>query len=187
MSIQRLGVSLGALALVVAACGNSADSSTTTTSTTVIAQPSTTLARTTTLPPTTTTATEAPRESATSTIVVVQQDLTALGYFAGTVDGIAGAETEAALKKFQSDVGLESDGAFGPKTDAELAPLLRADADYVMELQETLTDLEFYAGPIDGDYGKGTERAVKLLQESCDLEQTGNLDINTRLCAGGHI
>ena len=69
----------------------------------------------------------------------------------------------------------------------ELAPLLRADADYVMELQEPLTDLEFNSGPIDGDYGKGTERAVKLLQESCDLEQTGNLDINTRLCAGGHI
>jgi peptidoglycan hydrolase-like protein with peptidoglycan-binding domain len=120
-------------------------------------------------------------------MIVVQQDLTALGYFTGTIDGIAGAETTAAIAKFQADQGLDADGKFGPNTDAAMVPLLQADDDYVKEVQETLTELEFYRGPVDGDYGKGTQKAVERLQGSCELEETGQLDIATRLCLGGYI
>lgn len=118
-------------------------------------------------------------------MLVVQQDLTALGYYTGPIDGIAGDETRAALAKFQSDAGIEADGEFGPITDAAIVPVLQADEDYVTGVQEELTDLDFYSGPIDGDYGNGTRRAVEKLQTSCDLEETGELDITTRLCLAG--
>lgn len=185
MVILRLGILLGLLSLAVTACGGDSAETTTSTSTTVAAATATTQATTTsTLPPTTTTAAHG---GATSTMIVVQQDLTHLGYFTGTIDGIAGEETRAAIAKFQADNGLEADGEFGPLTDAAMVPLLQADEEYVAEVQETLIELEFYGGPVDGDYGKGTQKAVALLQESCELEETGELDINTRLCLGGYI
>ncbi len=185
MKIVRLGLFVGVFTLVVAACGGDATGDTTSTTTTTTAPPTSTTSSTTTLPPTTTTTKAA--LGATSTIVVVQQDLTVLGYFSGTIDGIAGEETRTAIAKFQTDVGIEADGKFGPITDGALAPKLQSDVHYVTDLQEKLVELEYYGGPVDGDYGKGTQKGVKLLQRSCDLEETGELDINTRLCLGGHI
>lgn len=188
MKIARLGLVLSAVTFAAAACGSAAADTTTSSSTT---QPpptqATSTTTTTTQPPPTLTTTTQQRPSATSTIIVVQQDLTALGYFSGTIDGIAGDATQAALAKFQADENLEADGVFGSKTDAALVPRLQADEDYVTDVQKTLVELEFYPGPIDGDYGSGTQRGVKLLQKSCDLEETGDLDIRTRLCLGGHI
>ncbi len=185
MKGMRLGILLGLLLLVVAACGGSAADTTTTTSTTVAAAAPTTQAVTTsTLPLTTTTEAQL---GATSTMIVVQQDLAALGLFDGTIDGIAGEQTRAAIAKFQADAGIDADGSFGPTTDAALVPLLQADEDYIAEVQETLIDMEFYGGPVDGSIGKGTANGIKLLQASCDLEETGTLDIKTRLCLGGHL
>jgi peptidoglycan hydrolase-like protein with peptidoglycan-binding domain len=185
MKNVRLGMVLGVFTLVAAACGGGATETTTTTTPPTSTTSSTTTIATTTIPATTTST--APPLGATSTMIVVQQDLTALGYFTGTIDGIAGEETTAAIAKFQADQGLDADGKFGPKTDAAMVPLLQADDDYVEDVQETLTELEFYTGPIDGDYGKGTQTAVERLQKSCELEETGQLDIDTRLCLGGHI
>jgi peptidoglycan hydrolase-like protein with peptidoglycan-binding domain len=185
MKNVRLGILLGVFALVAAACGGGAADTTTTTTTTqvVVTPPPTTTVATTTVPPTTTTTIAGP--GATSTIIVVQQDLTVLGYYTGTIDGIAGEETRSAIAKFQSDAGIEADGEFGPITDAAMVDALQADDTYVKLLQTKLTDLEFYTGPIDGDYGKGTRAAVEKLQKSCDLEETGELDITTRLCLAG--
>jgi peptidoglycan hydrolase-like protein with peptidoglycan-binding domain len=185
MERTRLGILLGPLLLVVAACGGSAADTTTTTSTTVAAAPPTTQSVTTsTLPATTTTAAKL---GATSTMIVVQQDLTALGLFDGKIDGIAGEKTRAAIAKFQADAGITADGNFGPNTDAALVPLLVANEDYVAEVQETLIELEFYGGPVDGSIGRGTKKGIELLQKSCELEETGTLDIKTRLCLGGHL
>lgn len=192
MKITRLGSVLFTLTLAATACGSGAADTTTTTSTTQPAAPQTTsttstTSPTTTLPPPPPTTTPSPRAKATTTIIVVQQDLTALGYFSGLIDGIAGDETRAAIAKFQTAANIESDGVFGPQTDAALVLALQADEDYVTKLQEILVEFDFYPGPIDGDYGRGTERGVKRLQESCDLEETGRMDIETRLCLGGHI
>lgn len=169
-------------ALFVGACGGDGAESTTTTTTTEPTTTSTAPTTTTTLATTTTTSTTTPAVPATATTYVVQTDLTALGYFSGVIDGIAGDETRAAIAKFQSDAGIEADGDFGPVTDAALFPLLQEDVPYVESVQETLADLEFYTGPIDGDFGRGTQAAVGRFQESCDLEPTGELDIATRLC-----
>jgi peptidoglycan hydrolase-like protein with peptidoglycan-binding domain len=45
-----------------------------------------------------------------------QKRLTLGGYDTGGVDGIFGANTESAVKKFQKDFDLAQDGIVGPKT-----------------------------------------------------------------------
>ena len=168
------------LALVVTACGGDTAETTTTT---VAAAPTTTIAATTSsTTSTSTTTTTISSIPATATTYQVQADLTALGYFDGVIDGIAGAVTQAAIAAFQTDEGIEADGEFGPVTDAAMVPRLQDLQEYVEEVQEALTELDLYSGPIDGDYGTGTQNAVEDLQESCELEVTGEIEIATRLC-----
>lgn len=170
-----------AFALVMASCGGSAEETTTTSSTTTTVPATSTSSSTTqtTVPLTTTTL---PSLGATDTIYVVQADLALLGFFTGIIDGIAGEETKAAIAKFQAEAGIEADGEFGPVTDGELAPLLEANKDYIEEVQEELQDLELYSGPIDGDLGSGTRAAIEAAQADCGIEETGTLNIATRLC-----
>ena len=65
------------------------------------------------------TATPAPTVDTTSTRAV-QQRLAELGYYSGTVDGISGAGTKAAITLFQQQHGLTADGLYGPATAAML-------------------------------------------------------------------
>jgi peptidoglycan hydrolase-like protein with peptidoglycan-binding domain len=51
----------------------------------------------------------------------VQEQLNALGCDAGTPDGAAGAQTTAAITRFQAAAGLEQDGVLGPATQQKLA------------------------------------------------------------------
>jgi peptidoglycan hydrolase-like protein with peptidoglycan-binding domain len=53
--------------------------------------------------------------------------LVLLGYFSSPVDGQYQASTEAAVKKFQQDVGLNSDGIVGPATWSKLLPTPSTD------------------------------------------------------------
>jgi len=185
MRIGRVSVAIVALGIVAASCAGSDAQETTTSSaaTTVSSAPTTTstTSTSTTLPPTTT---EAPHSglSATSTITLVQSELKLLGYFEGSVDGIPGDITQAALKEFQTDAGIEADGQFGPETDGKLAAVLEKNESYVTDVQEHLAELDLYSGPIDGDYGEGTTHAVEAFQQSCEIEETGTLNIATRLC-----
>jgi hypothetical protein len=183
MTYLRIAAMAGLLALVTSACGGGETVETSTTSSVVFTETTTTLSATTTLAATTTTTT-APKSdvSATDTTYRVQRDLKALGFFEGQIDGVAGIETQSALRAFQTQQGIEADGEFGPQTDGALYLVLMEDKDYVEELQEQLEDLGLYTGPIDGDYGKGTIVAIEKLQGSCELEQTGVIDIATRLC-----
>ena len=49
-------------------------------------------------------------------VMEMQADLTALGYYTGTVDGFYGPDTEAAVKAFQKDNGLPVTGEFDEAT-----------------------------------------------------------------------
>ncbi len=177
----RLTFAVGLLALVAAACSGAPAVDSTTTTTVVFTSTSDAGTTSTTTSSTTTTTTQ-PSLGATATIFRVQQDLAALGFFDGQIDGIAGEETQAALKAFQTQQGIEADGEFGPNTDAALYPLLMKDKAYVEGLQEDLTEAGLYTGPVDGSYGQGTRAAVEKLQGSCEIEQTGDIDIATRIC-----
>lgn len=122
---------VGFLVLGVAACGSDAKTSTATTTTSVTV--ATTTARTPvtiTLPVVTTTTTildkagyaaESPdgplrRGQKGPRVALLQKKLVVLGYDPGPTDGLFGATTQAAVKKFQTDKALQADGVAGPLT-----------------------------------------------------------------------
>lgn len=49
-------------------------------------------------------------------VASVQDSLSKLQYYSGTVDGVYGNDTAAAVRKFQSAVGIRPDGVVGPDT-----------------------------------------------------------------------
>lgn len=59
-------------------------------------------------------------EAATADIKTVQTKLKQWGYYTGSVDGINGPLTKAAVKSFQKKYGLTQDGVVGPLTAAKM-------------------------------------------------------------------
>ncbi|RJK94157.1 N-acetylmuramoyl-L-alanine amidase [Vallicoccus soli] len=58
-------------------------------------------------------------------VAALQRRLLDMGFDAGRVDGVLGRRTEAALRDFQRNVGLQPDGTCGPSTFKALARLTR--------------------------------------------------------------
>lgn len=65
------------------------------------------------------------------TIKQIQSLLTYLGYNPGAVDGADGANTQAAVRRFQAAEGLAVDGIAGSKTQAALLAAVAAGRVYV--------------------------------------------------------
>ena len=122
----------------------------------------------------------------------LQQRLKELGYYNGEVDGQYGPGTAEAVRVFQDQHGLDSDGIAGEATRARLyaqdaqtcvptatptatpSLLKKGDAsDAVREMQQRLKDLGYYDGEVDGDFGGGTEEAVRLYQRQNGLDVDG--------------
>ena len=93
-------------------------------------------------------------------------------------DGIFGRGTENAVKKFQHENGLVVDGIVGPVTlqriknsgDKTINPVvlrLGSKGEEVEKLQKSLNLIS------DGDFGKGTENAVKEFQSKSGLVSDG--------------
>ncbi len=57
----------------------------------------------------------------TDAVEMLQTALEGLCYYGGTVDGVFGSGTEAALTAFQKQAGITADGRYGPATAAALA------------------------------------------------------------------
>lgn len=68
----------------------------------------------------------------------IQQELADVGCYKGSVDGIVGAETDAAILEFQKYSGLTADGELGPETDAALKKAA-ADGTKVCDSNTTTT------------------------------------------------
>lgn len=121
-------------------------------------------------------------------VVDVQTKLLRLGFDIGKtgVDGFFGAETEKAVRLFQSKRGLDVDGVVGPDTWHEMVeatyrlgdrqlyfrePPFRGDD--VREVQATLNNLGFNAGRVNGVFGSLTDKAVRDFQKNTGMPVDG--------------
>lgn len=128
--------------------------------------------------------------SSSADIKVLQMRLKNWGYYTGTVDGIYGSKTVAAIKKFQQYNGLVADGIAGTKTLAKIgisvgittsSSLIKAGSSSsdVKKVQQRLKDLGYYTSSVDGIYGSGTTYAVKRFQSANGLTADGIAGPNT--------
>ncbi|TDT17182.1 ABC-type branched-subunit amino acid transport system substrate-binding protein [Ilumatobacter fluminis] len=115
-------------------------------------------------------------------IADMQTALTELGYYAGPIDGQMNDEFAAAIAAFQTDNGLEPTGELDAATIAAIQqalgenPILTAT---ITEVQQLLTELGYYTGPIDGLWSEALSDAIKAFQTDLGVEPTGILDAAT--------
>ncbi len=130
-------------------------------------------------------------------VYILQARLFELGYYTGRIDGRFSEETTMAVTQFQMANGLTADGIAGKGTQsklesgtaipaggiqqeevlqqpATLSTLRKGDENAeVMVLQQYLLSLGYLSTQPDGQFGSGTERAVKLFQEANGLTADG--------------
>ncbi|GAA5203353.1 peptidoglycan-binding protein [Microbacterium jejuense] len=117
----------------------------------------------------------------------LQQNLADAGYYAGTVDGIYGPETVAAVEDLQRAHGLAVTGTVDDATATALqADLLALGGAAAQEsiastaaVQQTLALLGFWDGPVDGVWTPELTDAVVELQTQLGVEPTGAVDAAT--------
>ncbi len=140
-------------------------------------------------------------------VKALQERLTELGYYKGKISGNYLEGTQRAVRSFQADHGLKETGIADPQTLSVLYSLetqsvqesqstnestslsdsispeqtLRTGdrGNDVQKLQKRLTELNYYSGPVSGNYQKNTLKAVKAFQADNGLEQTGIADPQT--------
>ncbi len=102
--------------------------------------------------------------------------------FTGPINGSFGPQTENGVKAFQHRVFLVEDGIVGALTWQALytgapvnMPVLKRGSrgDAVIVLQGVLKETRDYTLGIDGDFGPGTEAAVKAFQKRSKLKEDG--------------
>ena len=129
-------------------------------------------------------------------VFAVQHALVARGFRPGTVDGIYGPNTAAAVRAFQTANGLPVTGVVCGQTYVLLNvgcrsvppcppvpgdcrvlftanPFMRGPD--VLAVQQVLRTQGFYAGALDGIYGPNTATAVRNFQASRAILTTGNV------------
>ncbi len=113
----------------------------------------------------------------------IQQALRALGYYDGEITGTMDEATREAIRALQRDLGVPETGEYDEATDAALRARLGTAATSldaaVRELQQLLTDLGYYTGPIDGRFSTATADAVRALQRDLGVPETGLIDVAT--------
>lgn len=122
----------------------------------------------------------------------VQDRLHVQGAYAGAVDGNWGQDSQNALQQFQQSHGLQSSGQINAATAQALgldpAQLLQLAAappppqpvplgpEVIRNIQGRLSQLGYYQGGVDGQWGPGTQAAVTALQQSRGIQPTGQLN-----------
>ena len=121
--------------------------------------------------------------AAAAFITKLQQALRFLGFYNGPINGLGSPELTAAIAAFQTSVGLPATGIFDAATEAALRSALGDYNDLfsasTLGIQQLLTDLGFYTGPLDGIWSAELTTAIKALQTELGVPTTGVLDAAT--------
>ena len=81
----------------------------------------------------------------------LQQKLKRWGFYTGSIDGIFGSGTQAAVKNFQKKNGLTADGIVGPKTAAALGMNLTSSSSSSGSSSSSSGDLYLLARLVHGE------------------------------------
>jgi peptidoglycan hydrolase-like protein with peptidoglycan-binding domain len=114
----------------------------------------------------------------------LQVALRARGYDPGPIDGVAGPATVRAVRAFQRHAGLKVDGLAGPGTRVKLGRLgrplfgarllARGRIGWDVSVLQFLLSRRGHAPPhLNGNFGRGTERAVRRFQRGFGLAADG--------------
>ena len=115
-------------------------------------------------------------------ILSYQKKLKTLGYLTTEPDGVFGADTKAAVKRFQEANGLIADGWIGPLTATALssddaagnALTIGAEGTDVENVQKRLKKLG-YMSKVTGYFGSITDSAVRSFQHNNGLKVDGKV------------
>ena len=130
--------------------------------------------------------------------VGLQVALRAHGLYSGPVDGIYGPMSARALRRFQRRVHLQVDGRAGPETRRALGPLggpgfgtrtiRRGSLGWDVSVMQFLLSQRGMTVPVNGSFGKRTERKLRAFQRSHGLGVDGIAGPKTlrRLAAATH-
>jgi peptidoglycan hydrolase-like protein with peptidoglycan-binding domain len=131
-----------------------------------------------------------------SSVATLQKDLSKLGFYKGPVTGYYGSLTKIAVTKFQRTNGLPPDGVAGDTTLAVLQGRAIPNSNIgfsnvllfkgqsgseITLLQNRLTALGVYDGPITGYFGGLTEDAVIRFQQARGLLADGVVGPRTKV------
>lgn len=122
----------------------------------------------------------------------VQDALHRAGVYNGTVDGVWGQDSQAALQQFQQTHSLQVTGQMNPATaqalgldtsrllqiapPQEAPPPMRLGPDAIRNIQGRLQQMGYYHGGLDGQWGPETQQALATLQQQRGLQPTGQLN-----------
>lgn len=130
-----------------------------------------------------------------SQVATLQKDLATAGFYKGPVTGYYGSITTSAVTKFQRSNGITPDGVAGDMTLAALQARGGSNVNSgfsdvllfqgssgtdVTTLQNRLTALGVYDGPITGYFGGLTEDAVIRFQQAKGLLADGVVGPKTK-------
>lgn len=123
-------------------------------------------------------------------VVNIQKGLTALGFYAGEIDGKSGPKTAAAIRLYQNQNGLPANGAVSTRLYEHIkftrkitqaakttgsVPASGTLIFSVRDLQEKLLMFGYDPGKPDGKMGASTLRALKKFQADRSLPVTGRV------------
>ena len=114
----------------------------------------------------------------------VQSELQRLGYYNGTVDGVWGSQSSAAMAKFQQSKGLPMTGELNPRSLQALAAATNGPAPgttipSIAQVQQELQDVGYYHARVDGIWGPQTRQAMATFQRNRGLPVTGQGDMQS--------
>lgn len=117
-----------------------------------------------------------------STVESYQNKLNKIGYSCGVADGLHGNKTTSAIKAFQNDNNLVSDGILSYETkskiDDKYTDLNKVNVNALTrneQIQVRLNELGYDCGTVDGKIGPITKKAIMNFQRDNKLEVDGNV------------